>query len=90
MAIETDDRGRVYLPKKLRKRHGEKFRMVDLPTRIILVPVDEDPLEAVQEEAGETLGETPVSDLKREAREAVRADVDEEVHDRERRHRTEE
>ncbi|RQG89341.1 AbrB/MazE/SpoVT family DNA-binding domain-containing protein [Natrarchaeobius chitinivorans] len=90
MAIETDDRGRVYLPKKLRKRHGERFRVVNLPTRIMLVPVDEDPLEAIQEEAGDVLGDTSIEDLKQEAREAVRADVDDEVRDREARQRGEE
>lgn len=87
MAIETDDRGRVYLPKELRRRHGERFRLVDLPSRIMLVPVDEDPLEAVQGEAGDALEGGSVADLKREAREAVRADVEEGVRDREARRR---
>lgn len=89
MAIETDDRGRVYLPKKLRKRHGEQFRMVDLPTRIMLVPVDDDPLEAIQDEVGDTLGDTSVRELKREARDAVRDDVDDEIREREDRHHEE-
>lgn len=82
MAIETDDRGRVYLPKEIRNRHGERYRMVDLPSRIMLVPVDEEPLEAIQDEVGETLEGKSVDELKQEARDAIRDDVDDEMQDR--------
>lgn len=49
MAVETDDRGRLYLPKDLREKHGERFRVLDLPSRVILIPIDDDPLEAARE-----------------------------------------
>ena len=83
MATETDDRGRLYLPKELRERHGERFRVVDLPSRIVLVPVADDPLGAVREAVGDTFEGQSVADLKREARDAARAEVEGEIRERE-------
>jgi len=45
-----DDRGRLTLPKELRERYGDRYRVVDLHDGIKLVPVPEDPLEALREE----------------------------------------
>lgn len=82
MTTRTDDRGRLYLSKELRERHGERFRIVDLPGRIVLVPVDDDPLRAVRDALGDRFAGTSAADLKREAREAVREDVEGEVRER--------
>lgn len=90
MAIETDDRGRLYLSKDLRERHGERFRVVDLPTRIILIPVDEDPLQAVRDAVGDTFKGTSVGELKREAREAAHREVEAEIQEREERRKASE
>jgi bifunctional DNA-binding transcriptional regulator/antitoxin component of YhaV-PrlF toxin-antitoxin module len=85
MATETDDRGRLYLPKELRERHGERFRVVDLPSRIVLVPVDDDPLEAVREAVGDVFEGKTATELKREARDAAREEVENEIREREER-----
>ena len=85
MVTETDDRGRLYLSKDLRDRHGERFRVVDLPSRVVLLPVDDDPLEAVRDAVGDQLAGRSVAELKREARSAAREAVDTEVEARERR-----
>lgn len=85
MATETDDRGRLYLSKELRERHGERFRVVDLPTRIVLVPVDEDPLQAVRDAVGDTFQGKSVAELKREARDSARDDVEAEIRERDER-----
>jgi len=85
MVTETDERGRLYLPKDLRDRHGERFRVVDLPSRVVLIPVDDDPLGAVRDAVGEQLAGRSVAELKREARSAAREAVDAEVEERERR-----
>jgi bifunctional DNA-binding transcriptional regulator/antitoxin component of YhaV-PrlF toxin-antitoxin module len=77
MTTETDDRGRLYLPKELRERHGERFRVVDLPSRIVLVPVDDDPLEAVREAVGDSFEERSIAELKREARKEVETEISE-------------
>jgi bifunctional DNA-binding transcriptional regulator/antitoxin component of YhaV-PrlF toxin-antitoxin module len=82
MVTETDDRGRLYLPKDLRDRHGERFRVVDLPSRVVLIPVDEDPLGAVRDAVGEQLAGRSVAELKREARSAAREAVDVEAEER--------
>ncbi|ELZ43746.1 hypothetical protein C463_08759 [Halorubrum californiense DSM 19288] len=71
MTTETDDRGRIYLSKELRDRHGERFRVVDLPSRIVLVPVDDDPLHAVRERVGSTFEEKDIDDLRDDARAAI-------------------
>lgn len=83
MAIETDDRGRLYLSKELRERHGEQFRVVDLPTRIVLIPVDEDPLQAVRDAVGDRFEGKSVAELKREARDAAHEEVEAEIQERE-------
>lgn len=85
MATETDDRGRLYLSKELRERHGEQFRVLDLPTRIVLIPVDEDPLQAVRDAVGDTFEGKSVAELKQEARAAARDDIDAEIEEREER-----
>jgi len=85
MVTETDDRGRLYLPKDLRDRHGERFRVVDLPSRVVLIPVNDAPLEAVRDAVGGQLAGQSVAELKRETRSAVREAVDAEAEARERR-----
>ena len=85
MATETDDRGRVYLSKELRERHGERFRVVDLPSRIVLLPVDEDPLAAVRDAVGDAFEGKSSAELKQEALAAAREEVDAEIREREER-----
>ncbi|TKX74244.1 AbrB/MazE/SpoVT family DNA-binding domain-containing protein [Halorubrum sp. GN11_10-6_MGM] len=45
-----DDRGRLTLPKDIRERYGDRYRVVRLRDGIKLVPVAEDPLEALRDE----------------------------------------
>jgi bifunctional DNA-binding transcriptional regulator/antitoxin component of YhaV-PrlF toxin-antitoxin module len=45
-----DDRGRLTLPKELRERYGDRYRVVDLHDGIKLIPVSEDPLDALRDE----------------------------------------
>ena len=49
MDIDAED-GRIYLPKRLREKFGDQFELVDRGDRLVLVPVAEDPLEALREE----------------------------------------
>jgi len=46
----VDDRGRLYLPKDVREKYGDRYRIVRLKSGIKLVPVADDPLEALREE----------------------------------------
>lgn len=75
MAKSTDERGRLYLPKEVRERFGDEYRIVELPTHVALFPVDEDPLEGARAAVGEALQEDSVADLTKEARTAASADA---------------
>ncbi|ADD04312.1 uncharacterized protein Nmag_0727 [Natrialba magadii ATCC 43099] len=48
--VALDDRGRLTLPKEIRERYGERYHIVQLHDGIKLVPVAEDPLEALRDE----------------------------------------
>lgn len=49
----VDDRGRLYLPKDVREKYGDRYRIVRLESGVKLVPVADDPLEALREEFGD-------------------------------------
>ncbi|WP_224214638.1 AbrB/MazE/SpoVT family DNA-binding domain-containing protein [Natrinema longum] len=44
--ITTDERGRITIPKAVRERFGERYRLVELEDDIKLMPVPDDPLES--------------------------------------------
>jgi hypothetical protein len=67
MAVETDSHGRLYLSSELRKKYGERFHIVEYQDRLELIPIDEDPLEAVREEVGDSLEEKSVAELREDA-----------------------
>lgn len=64
-----DDRGRLTLPKELRDRYGDHYRVVELHDGIKLIPVAEDPLDALQEEFVDV--EKTASELREEARDGA-------------------
>jgi bifunctional DNA-binding transcriptional regulator/antitoxin component of YhaV-PrlF toxin-antitoxin module len=82
MASKTDADGRLYLPKEIRERHGERYRIVDLPGRIVLVPIDDDPIAAVRDAVGDAFEGESIDDIKAEALETAKAEIDAEVAER--------
>ena len=44
-----DDRGRLTLPKKLRERYGDRYFIVELHEGIKLIPIEDDPLDALRD-----------------------------------------
>ena len=44
-----DDRGRVYLPKEVRDRYGDRFRIVQLDSGIKLIPLHDDPIDGLRD-----------------------------------------
>ena len=64
-----DDRGRLTLPKDLREQYGDHYRVVELHDGIKLIPVAEDPLNALQEEFVDV--EKTGSELREEARDGA-------------------
>ncbi|QGA81047.1 AbrB/MazE/SpoVT family DNA-binding domain-containing protein [Candidatus Nanohalobium constans] len=65
----TADNGRVYIPKEMREKFGEKFHIIDRGDKIMLVPVSDDPLEALREEFEGT--DKSVEELKKGALETA-------------------
>lgn len=61
MDVDAED-GRIYLPKRLREKYGDRFELVDRGDRLVLIPIDDDPLAALREEARGT--EKSVAELK--------------------------
>jgi len=57
MSKSTDDRGRIYLPKDVRERFGDQYRIVELPSHVALFPVDEDPLDGLRAAVGDAFAE---------------------------------
>lgn len=64
MHVDAKD-GRIYLPKQLREKFGSSFELVDRGDRLVLVPVADDPLAALREEARTT--DKTVEELKESA-----------------------
>lgn len=62
-----DDRGRLTLPKEIRERYGDHYYIVELGDGVKLVPVEDDPLAALQDEFADI--DKPAAQLHKEARE---------------------
>jgi bifunctional DNA-binding transcriptional regulator/antitoxin component of YhaV-PrlF toxin-antitoxin module len=75
MTSKADKRGRIYLPKEIREKHGRKFRIVELPSHVALFPVADDPLAAIEAEVGDALADKDFDELKVEAREKAAREV---------------
>lgn len=75
MSKSTDERGRLYLPKDVRERFGEEYRVVELPNYVALFPVAADPLAAVEEAVGDSLEGQSVDEFKEEARRKGREEI---------------
>ena len=71
MSKSTDERGRLYLPKGVRDRFGDRYRIVELPGHVALVPVDDDPLAGLRAAVGDAFEDADVDRLKTDARRAV-------------------
>lgn len=68
MFWSVDDQGRIYFPKDVRERFGDRYRIVELPTHVALFPVDDDPLEGFREAVGDAFEGDDLDDLKSNAR----------------------
>lgn len=75
MSKSTDERGRLYLPKEVRERFGDRYRIVELPSHVALFPVDDDPLAGLRDAVGDAFDDEAVDALKERARTAVAEDV---------------
>lgn len=79
MSKSTDERGRIYLPKNVRDRFGEQYRIVELPSHVALFPVDEEPLDGLRAAVGDAFEGEDGAELKATARETISREVREEA-----------
>lgn len=78
--IETDSRGRVTIPKDIRERFGERYRLVELDDGVKLVPIPDDPVAALRGAASDEfkaasideLGDAAIEEGREQASENVR------------------
>lgn len=66
MEVDAAD-GRIYLPIGLREKFGDRYELVDRGDRLVLIPVDEDPLGALRKEFSDV--DSSVVDMRERARE---------------------
>jgi bifunctional DNA-binding transcriptional regulator/antitoxin component of YhaV-PrlF toxin-antitoxin module len=64
-----DNRGRLTLPKELREQYGDRYRIIQLHDGIKLIPIAEDPLDALRDEFAGV--EKSADELREEARKAA-------------------
>ncbi|WP_283404176.1 AbrB/MazE/SpoVT family DNA-binding domain-containing protein [Halorubrum sp. DM2] len=76
MSVETDSHGRLYLSSELRRKYGERFHVVGYEDRLELVPIDENPLEAIREAAGDAFEGESIAELRDGVREQAKRDAE--------------
>ncbi|WP_254823775.1 AbrB/MazE/SpoVT family DNA-binding domain-containing protein [Haloglomus halophilum] len=64
-----DGRGRLTLPKEVRERYGDHYRIVQLHDGIKLIPIEDDPLDALRSEFADV--EKTAEELRADAREGA-------------------
>ncbi len=77
--IVTDDRGRVTIPKRIRDRHGERYRLVELDSGVKLVPIPEDPVAELRDAASDELRDATLAELAEAADEEAGEQANEHV-----------
>ncbi|WP_197428585.1 AbrB/MazE/SpoVT family DNA-binding domain-containing protein [Halapricum sp. CBA1109] len=81
MSAETDAQGRLYIPKEVREKYGQRYHIVLYEDRIELIPVADDPLTAVREAAGD-LHDASVEEIREDIETAAKDDAAEAGSDR--------
>ncbi|NPA47855.1 MAG: AbrB family transcriptional regulator [Thermococci archaeon] len=65
MLAKVDSRGRLYLPKELRRGLSREVYLVMVEGGVLIVPKPEDPLKEL-EDIGKKLPDVPVDELRKE------------------------
>jgi bifunctional DNA-binding transcriptional regulator/antitoxin component of YhaV-PrlF toxin-antitoxin module len=77
--VSTDERGRITIPQEARERYGDEYRLVELRSGIKLIPIPDDPLEALQAAASEEFKSASIEELREAGLERGREEADEHV-----------
>jgi len=79
MPVETDSHGRLYLSSERRQKYGEKFHVVEYEDHLELIPIDENPLQAVRDEVGNALEGKSREELREEALERAKQEAEQDI-----------
>jgi len=71
----VDDKARICLTKEMVDRYGKRFVVVPAKDEIILIPVPDDPIKALQEEGRKIPKGLTIADLKKLVRERAKRDA---------------
>ncbi len=66
--VETDKKGRLYIPKETREKYGQKFLEIELEDEIRLIPIPDDPVEDLREVTDKLKGKS-IEEMKKGIRE---------------------
>lgn len=77
--VATDERGRITIPKEMRERFGDRYRVVQLRNGIKLLPIPQDPVAALRNAASEEFEEASMDELLEAANREAREQADEHV-----------
>jgi len=68
--VETDKKGRLYLPKDTREKYGERFLEVEMEDEIKLLPIPDDPVEDLRKVTDKLKGKS-IEEMKKGIREEI-------------------
>nr|WP_248898282.1 AbrB/MazE/SpoVT family DNA-binding domain-containing protein [Haloplanus sp. XH21] len=72
---EADDRGRIVIPREIRKKYGDRYRIIELDDRVELIPLKKDPIEGLRDAVGDAFDRKSIAEIKQEARDAAHEDA---------------
>jgi hypothetical protein len=81
MQTTADDQGRIRLPEAVRDRHGDHYRIVELPTHVVLLPIDDDPVEGIQDAVGDAFADFDHDDIEDESIAIAKTEIEAEIDD---------
>ncbi len=75
----VDEKARICLTKEIVDKYGKRFVIVPAKGEIILIPVSDDPIKALQEEGKKIPAHLTIAEIKRMARQAAKKEIYEEL-----------
>lgn len=77
--IATDERGRITIPKDIRERFGERYRLIELQDGVKLFPIPDDPVAALRDASSDEFKRASMDELREAALEEAREQASENV-----------
>ncbi|WP_168215809.1 AbrB/MazE/SpoVT family DNA-binding domain-containing protein [Halorussus ruber] len=77
--VSTDERGRITIPREARERYGDEYRLVELRSGIKLIPIPDDPLEALRSASSEEFKSASTEELREAGLKRGREEAEEHV-----------